>query len=156
MILVLTIWSIVPIYHVMTEYNFLSTKWAYVVILKCTYLCLVIRNMLLPVHNDVIKWKHFQRYWPFVLGIHRSPVNSPHQGQWRGALMFSLICTWINARANNHGAGDLKRHRAHYDVILMDKATSVNALANQMLSVSVTLNWRHLMITIVCSADCFG
>ena len=43
-------------------------------------------------HDDVIKWKHFPRYWPFVRGIHRSPVNSPHKGQWRGALMFSLIC----------------------------------------------------------------
>ena len=44
-------------------------------------------------HDDVIKWKHYPRYWPFVRGIHRSPVNSPHKGQWRGALMFSLICT---------------------------------------------------------------
>ena len=47
-------------------------------------------------HDDVIKWKHFPHYWPFVRGIHRSPVNSPHKGQWRGALMFSLICVWIN------------------------------------------------------------
>ena len=39
-------------------------------------------------HDDVIKWKHFPRYWPFVRGIHRSPVNSPHKDQWRGALMF--------------------------------------------------------------------
>ena len=43
-------------------------------------------------HDDVIKWKHFPRYWPFVMGIHRSPVNSSHKDQWRGALMFSLIC----------------------------------------------------------------
>ena len=48
-------------------------------------------------HDDAIKWKHFPRYWPFLRGIHRSPVNSPHKGQWRGALKFSLICTWINA-----------------------------------------------------------
>ena len=48
------------------------------------------------VHDDVSKWKHFPRYWPFVLGIHRSSVNSPHEGQWCGALMFSLICSWIN------------------------------------------------------------
>ena len=47
-------------------------------------------------HDDVIKWKHFPRYWPFVRGIHRSPVNSSHKGQWRGALMFSFICTRIN------------------------------------------------------------
>ena len=40
-------------------------------------------------HDDVIKWKHFPRYWPFVWVIHLSPVNSPHKGHWRGALMFS-------------------------------------------------------------------
>ena len=39
-------------------------------------------------HDDDIKWKHFPRYWPFVRRIHRSPVNSPHKGQWRGDLMF--------------------------------------------------------------------
>ena len=43
-------------------------------------------------HDNVIKWTHLPRYWPFVRGIHRSPVDSTHRGQWRGALMFSLIC----------------------------------------------------------------
>ena len=70
-------------------------------------------------YDDVVKWKHFPRYWPFVRGIHRSPVNSPHKGQWRGALMFSLICTWINGWVNNGEAGDLRRHRVHYDVTIM-------------------------------------
>ena len=69
-------------------------------------------------HDDVIKWKHFPRYWPFVRGIHRSQVNSPHKGQWRKALMFSLICAWINGWVKNSEAGDLRRHRAHYDFIL--------------------------------------
>ena len=72
-------------------------------------------------HDDVIKWKHFPRYWPFVRGIHRSPVNSPHKGQWRGALMFTLICARINGWVNNCEAGDLRRNRAHYDVIVMRK-----------------------------------
>ena len=71
------------------------------------------------IHDDVIKWKHFPRNRPFVRGIHRSPVNSPHKGQWRRALMFSLICVWINAWVNNREAGDLRRYRAHYDVIVM-------------------------------------
>ena len=70
-------------------------------------------------HDDVIKWKPFPRYWPFVRGIHRSPVNSPHKGQWRGALMFYLICVWINGWVNNREAGDLRRYRAHYDVTEM-------------------------------------
>ena len=63
-----------------------------------------------------IKWKRFSRYWPFVRGIHRSPVNSPHRGQWRGALIFSLICASINGWVNNREVGDLRRYRAHYDV----------------------------------------
>ena len=70
-------------------------------------------------HDDVIKWNHFPRYWPFVRGIHRSPVNSPHKGQWRGALMFSLICPRINGWVNNGEAGDLIHHRVLYDVIVM-------------------------------------
>ena len=44
------------------------------------------------------------------------PVNSPHKGQWRGALMFSLICVWINGWVNSREAGDLRHHRGHYDV----------------------------------------
>ena len=70
-------------------------------------------------HDDVIKWKHFPRNWPFVRKIHRSPVNFPHKGQWRGALMFSLIYVWINDWANNREAGDLRRQHGHYDVIVM-------------------------------------
>ena len=64
------------------------------------------------IHDDVIKWKHFPRNCLYVRGIHRSPVNSPHKGQWRGALMFSLICAWINRWVNNRKTGDLRRYRA--------------------------------------------
>ena len=73
----------------------------------------------IPSHDDVSKWKHFPRYWPFMLGIHRSLVNSPHKGQWRGALMFTLICAPINGWVNNREAGDLRCHHAHYDVTVM-------------------------------------
>ena len=63
-------------------------------------------------HDDVIKLKHFPRFW-------RSPVDSPHKGQWRGAWMFSVIWVWTNGWANNRDAGDLRRHRAHYDVTVI-------------------------------------
>ena len=78
-----------------------------------------ITGLLFARNHDDIKWKHFPRYWPFVRGIHRLPVNSPHKGQWRRALIFSLIGAWTNSWVNNHEAGDLRRHRAHYDVIVM-------------------------------------
>ena len=78
-------------------------------------------------HDDVIKWKHFPHNWPKktpklrVTGLcaGNSPVNTPHKGQWRGALVFSLICTWTNGWVNNRDADDLRRHRANYDVTLM-------------------------------------
>ena len=74
---------------------------------------------LVFIHDDVIKWKHFPRYWAFLRGIRRSPVNSPHKGQGRGALVFSLICAWANGWANHRGAGDLWRRCAHYNVTVM-------------------------------------
>ena len=77
----------------------------------------LITNLLY--HDDVIKWKQLPRYWPFVRGILRSPVNSPHKGQWRRVLMISLIWAWTNGWANNRDTGYLRRHRAHYDVTVM-------------------------------------
>ena len=68
-------------------------------------------------------WCHhmemFPLYWPSVRGIHRSPMASPHKGQWRGTLKFALICAWTNGWANNLDTGDLRCHRAHYDVTVM-------------------------------------
>ena len=67
-------------------------------------------------------WRHqMPRYWPFVRGIHRWPVNSPHKGQWRGALMLSLICARIDGWVNNLKAGDLRRHCAQYSVTVMER-----------------------------------
>ena len=69
-------------------------------------------------HDDVIILKHFPRYWPFVLGIHRWPMNSPHKGQ---SFYVFLSAPWINLWVNNREAGDLRRNRAHYDVIVMGR-----------------------------------
>ena len=51
--------------------------------------------------------------------IFRVTGHFPHKGQWRVALMFTLISVWINDSVNNREAGDLKRYRPHYDVIVM-------------------------------------
>ena len=107
-------------------------------------------------HDDVIKWKHFPRNWPFVRGIHRSPVNSAHKGYWRRALMFSLICVWINGWVNNREAGDERRYRAHYDVTIMTSKVRVTGLCEENSPVTgeitskrasntenVSIWWRH-------------
>ena len=75
--------------------------------------------VVLLYHDDILKWKHFPRYWPFVWGIHQTPVNSLRKGQCREALMFPLICAWINSWINSRKDGDLGRFRAHYDVTVM-------------------------------------
>ena len=100
-------------------------------------------------HDDVIKWKHFPRYWPFARGIHRSPVNSPHKGQGRGALKFSLICVWINGWVNNREAGDLRRYRAHYDVIVMIMETLPMLLALCAGGYSFVITVCHLFIHVM-------
>ena len=67
---------------------------------SCTEL--LYRNMMTSSYG-----KYFLCYWPFVTGICRSPMDSPRKGQWRGALMFSLICVCTNGWTNNQDAGIL-------------------------------------------------
>ena len=68
-------------------------------------------------------WRHqietFSALLALCAGNSPVPVNSPHKGQWRGALMFSLIWARINDWVNNREAGDLRRHRGHCDVNVM-------------------------------------
>ena len=91
--------------------------------------------------------------WRFVRGIYRSLVNSTHIGQWRGALMFSLFCAWTKFWVNNRDAGDLRRHRAHYDltvVVLLSRTSSTvydsgpNRLAkHSLLSRELSIKWHR-------------
>ena len=70
-------------------------------------------------HDDVTEWKYFRvngTLWGESTG---SPMASPHKGQWRGKLMFSLICAWTNGSENNRYVVDLRRHCAHYDATVM-------------------------------------
>ena len=63
-------------------------------------------------HDDVIKWNHFPRYWPYVRGIH----------QWIPRTKASdaeLWCFFWSNRWVNNGDDDLRRHRVLYDVMVM-------------------------------------
>ena len=75
----------------------------------------------------------------------------PHKGQWRGALMFSLICVWINGWVNNREASDLRRHRGHYDASVMF-AVWIKDLSG-IISVSFSLTRRHYSIWPTSSGD---
>ena len=48
------------------------------------------------------------------------PLGGEITGQWRGDLMFSLICAWTNGWVNNRDAGDFRRHWVRYEVTVMD------------------------------------
>ena len=78
--------------------------------------------------DAVIKWNLFPCYWPFVRGIHRSPVNSLHNGQWRGDLIFFYMC--LNKRLSEYSLGwwfetpsrPLRRYNnAHSVVVLLSR-----------------------------------
>ena len=81
-----------------------------------------IRQLLLGL-NSATWWRHqmepFSALLALCAGNSPVPVNSPHKGHWRGALMFSSICARINDWVNSREACDLRRHRGHYDVIVM-------------------------------------
>ena len=74
-------------------------------------------------------WRHqmetFSGSLTFERGIHRWPLNSPHQGLWRRAFMFSLICAWTKGWVNNRDASDLRRHHAHYDITVRHHVDSM-------------------------------
>ena len=72
----------------------------------------------LIIHDDVMKWKHFPRYWPLCgeFTCHRLiPLTKASDAK----LWYSLICAWTNGWVNNRYADYLRRHRAHYDVTIM-------------------------------------
>ena len=85
-------------------------------------------------HNLISWWRHqmetFSALLALCAGNSPVPVNSPYKGQWRGALMFSLMYAWIHDWVNNREAGDLRRHRGHFDVNVMfhRKRASYNRL----------------------------
>ena len=101
-----------------------------------------------PTHDDVLKWKYFPRYWPFLRGIQRSPVDSHHKGQWRGALIFYLICAWTDCWAN---VGGVRRYCAHHDITVMTSITKscrifVGPLATKILPYVICM-WERVNIS---------
>ena len=66
---------------------------------KCT-------EAVAELQDDVMTWKRFRRCWPFVRGIHRSPVDSPHKGP---VNVFAQAKCWTSSGV----AVDVMHHDAH-------------------------------------------
>ena len=91
----------------------------------------------------------------FVRGIYRSPVCSLHKGPWRGALVFSLSCAWINSWVNNRKAGDLRRHRTHYDVSVMNHTGNSSVKVHELamvstLSLDIVYHYSYACLSNLC------
>ena len=85
------------------------------------------------------------------------PVNSPHKGQWRGALMFSLICARIKVWVNNGEASNLRRNRAHYDVTVMSEWMAMGIpLKTDWTKIVKALDISLHKIVLVGVSRCFG
>ena len=113
-------------------------------------------TQIMSCHDDVIKWKHFPHYWPFVRGIHRWPVNSPHKGQWCGALLFFFICAWMNGCVNNREAGDLRRHHSHCDVTVTQKYyLDFSNIVNKSLPLNIKTDYvsHRSLLPFNCNGD---
>ena len=123
---------------------------------------MIISHNILIMKTQMLHWDHlcsccnlttmmtssktlFPRYWPFARGILRSPVNSPYKGQWRGALMLSLISAWANGSSSSRYAGDLRRHHAHHDVTVMNNGMHFTSTPSFPLFFSHTSN-KHISI----------
>ena len=88
-----------------------------------------------PQHNTTW-WRHQMETFSALLALCEGnpPVDSTHKGQWRGALMFSLICAWTSGWVNNCEAADSRRYNAHYDVTAMHPTTSA----------IIAIRWRNI------------
>ena len=87
-------------------------------------------------------WRHQMETFSALLAL--CAGNSPHKGQWRGTLMFSFICVWMNGWVNNRAAGDLKCYRAHYDVIAMCLIKSCGCMWYIYPYLSGLLHWQRV------------
>ena len=95
-------------------------------------------------HDDAIKRSIVQ-----VTGL--CPVNYTHKGQWLGASMFTFFCAWTNGWGNNRDAGDLRRHRAHYDgTVMCPLLTSIcfHVSFNALRNMQCFWWWRHNIKTL--------
>ena len=80
-------------------------------------LIIILETIILQL-TVIIHWCNSAAWWRHQMETF-SALLAPHKGQWRGAMMFCLICVWIDGWVNNGEAGDLRRYRAHYDVTVM-------------------------------------
>ena len=99
MMLVISIMNMIQLWWIITSHRS-QLKW--------------FKQFMMTSSNGLTWWRHQLETFPALLAI-----CAGNKGQRRGALMFSLICVWINGWVNNGEACDSRCYRAHNDIILM-------------------------------------
>ena len=108
----------------------------------------IFRHHSWTMHDDVINWKYYPRYWLFVWGIHRSPVNSPLKGQWRRLDVFFYLR--LNKRLSKQSWGwwfEMPSHPLwrHYND--WEREFRFNsAFVIQFIDISLNHTWVHIWI----------
>ena len=105
--------------------------------------------------NIIAPWWQIETFSALLaLCVWNSPVTGefPHKGQWRGALMFSLIWAWTNGWVSNQNFGDLRGHHAHYDVTVVTQScihlVDINITALSLVYICIFgLHSSHTCIT---------
>ena len=103
-------------------------------------------------HDDIIKWRHSLRYGPFVWEFtgHRWITRTKASD----AELWFWSAPWISGWVNNREAGDLRRHHAYYDVIVMQ--SNVSGHIHQAHSVIVPILFFYFSATrslLLCSVS---
>ena len=99
-------------------------------------------------------WRHQMETFSALLAIcaGNSPFTGefPSQSQWRGALTFYLICAWTSGWVNNREAGDLRRHRAYYDVTIMNLSVFIGQGSCLYLFIISSVDYQQLCSSTQC------
>ena len=113
--------NFIQIYHISCHLGILHRATIHIIIMRNLTKVYHMSSLELYPDHDVIKWKHFPRYWPFVWEFTGNGwifLTKASDAELR-CFIFILSAPWINGWVNNHKAGDLRCHRAHYDIIVM-------------------------------------
>ena len=122
----------------------ISYKWYLSILLRFHTPALARQTGARPV--GIFSWYHQMKTFSTLLavcaGIHRSPVNSLHKGQWCRAVMFS---NWLN----NREAGDLRCHCAHYDITVMLQGPNLRCQNQHFKDCSSNLADQYRLVWLV-------
>ena len=84
-------------------------------------------------HDDVIKWKHFPGFWPFVKGIHCSMMHPYPQKDNDARLWCFFCCEPVEIPVIRNAMVVMRRHRNILEIFLIQRHSVATANDNSVL-----------------------